>query len=96
MRLENYEYPLMPEWDVSGVIVATDLYQAVEKLYTTGIKRTDFLDKYQKFLDLEPAKMIQKQLDKRFKEVSGYSIYTASQYVLKHEQKFVRCQTSKG
>lgn len=56
MVLENYEYPLMPEWNVSGVIVATDLYQAVEKLYTTGIKRTEFLDKYQKFLDLEPAK----------------------------------------
>lgn len=95
MNTENYEYPLMPEWGISEVIIATDFYQVVEKLYTIGISRVEFLTKYRRFQELEPAKMTQKQLDKRFKTASGYSIYAASQYVLKNEQKFQRFKTKK-
>lgn len=96
MSTENYEYPLMPEWDVSEVIIAADLYQAVEKLYTSGIDRNEYLHKYRRFQKMEPAKMAQKQLDKRFRAVSGFSIYAASQYVLKNEKRFLRFKAKKG
>ncbi len=89
MDSQNYEYPLLPDWSVTDVIIAVDFYQAVEKLYGAGIKRVDFLHKYRLFSELEPAKMIQKQLDKRFKEVSGLSIYRGVQFVFQNDQKFI-------
>lgn len=96
MSQDVYEYPLMPEWDISAVIVATDFYQAVEKFYEKGIERAEFLKKYQLFRELEPAKMIQKQLDQRFQAVSGHSIYQAVQYANKHEMKFISFKSKKG
>lgn len=89
MTQEGYEYPLMPEWNVEEVLVATDFYLAVESFYQRGVKRSDFLTKYQKFKKMEPAKMIQKQLDKRFQQAAGYSIYQAVQAALKSEAKFI-------
>ena len=38
MDAQNYEYPLLPDWSVTDVIIAVDFYQAVEKLYGAGIK----------------------------------------------------------
>ncbi|GKS80318.1 hypothetical protein LPAF129_00030 [Ligilactobacillus pabuli] len=96
MSQDVYEYPLMPEWDISAVILATDFYQAVEQFYDSGIERADFLSKYQLFRELEPAKMIQKQLDQRFQAVSGYSIYQAVQYANQHETKFIGFKPKKG
>lgn len=89
MQEKSVEYPLMPEWDVAAIIVATDFYQAVEKIYQTGIKRAEFLSKYRLFLELEAAKMIQKQLDKRFKAATGMSIYAAVKYVSEHQENYV-------
>ncbi|WOY90047.1 UPF0223 family protein [Ligilactobacillus murinus] len=74
---ENFEYPLLPEWTTAEIITASEFYEAVEKVYTTGIDREEFLTKHKKFLQMEPAIMTQKQLDRDFEQASGLSIYQA-------------------
>lgn len=39
---ENFEYPLLPEWTTAEIITASEFYEAVEKVYTTGIEREEF------------------------------------------------------
>lgn len=86
---ENFEYPLLPEWNTTEIIEISAFYEAVEKLYTTGIKRSEFLNKYQIFCQIEPAKMTQKQLDQAFEKASGLSIYKAVTFVKQSQQDFV-------
>lgn len=86
---ENFEYPLLPEWTTAEIIEMSAFYEAVEKLYTTGIKRADFLERYQKFCEIEPAKMTQKQLDKAFEKASGMSIYQAVKYAQQNQKDFI-------
>ena len=51
------------------------LYNAVEKAYEEGISKTDFLNAYRKFKNVVGTKSEEKQIDKEFQDVSGYSIY---------------------
>ena len=47
----------------------------VEKAYEEGISKTDFLNAYRKFKNVVGTKSEEKQIDKEFQDVSGYSIY---------------------
>ena len=86
---ENFAYPLLPEWTTKEIIAIVDFYAAVEKLYDAGLKRAEFLKHYQNFVQIVPAKMIQKQLDKEFQKASGLSIYKACQAVKNSSAEFV-------
>ncbi|WP_025021672.1 UPF0223 family protein [Ligilactobacillus hayakitensis] len=90
MNNKNYNYPLMDDWNTEEIIVACNFYAAVEKYYENGIDTSEFMDLYEKYLKLVPAKMYQKQLDKKFNEVSGYSIYKAIQTIKKTNKKFIK------
>lgn len=87
---ENFEYPLMPEWSTAEIIIASEFYEAVEKVYTSGIARDEFLAKYERFLKMEPAIMAQKQLDRDFKQASGLSLYQAVKYVKESNKKYIK------
>lgn len=87
---ENIEYPLLPEWTTAEIITASEFYAAVEKVYTTGIAKDEFLKKHRAFLEMEPAIMTQKQLDREFKRASGLSIYQAVKFVEKSNAKKVK------
>lgn len=50
------------------------LYNAVRKSYEEGISKTDFLNAYRKFKNVVGTKSEEKQIDKEFQDVSGYSI----------------------
>lgn len=87
---ENFEYPLMPEWSTEEIITASEFYEAVEKVYTSGIAQTEFLEKYERFLKMEPAIMAQKQLDREFKQASGLSLYQTVKYVKESQKKYIK------
>ncbi|KRL84125.1 UPF0223 family protein [Ligilactobacillus apodemi] len=87
---ENFEYPLLPEWSTQEIIDASEFYEAVEKVYTTGIERAEFMKKYIRFLEIEPAIMTQKQLDRAFSEASGLSIYRAVQFVKNSDKEHIK------
>lgn len=81
---ENYSYPLDPEWSDQEIAQVVALYNAVESVYETGIKRETFMEKYRTFCQIVPMKMEQRRLDKEFQQESGYSIY----------QAFKQCQST--
>ena len=53
----------------------TAVWKAINQLKEEGIDKKDFLDAYRKFKNVVGTKSEEKQLDKAFEEVSGYSIY---------------------
>lgn len=88
--VDNYEYPLMPEWSKSEIISMVEFYAMVEDAYQKGVSKSKFLKKVQEFKKIEPSITAQKQLDRQFKKVSGLSIYKAIQAVSKSLKKDVK------
>ena len=86
----NVEYPLLEEWSVNEIVIVSDFYLQVEQANTKGISRDELLAGYQKYLQIVPAKMLQKQLDKRFEIASGYSIYRTIEQAKKSSQKIIK------
>ena len=70
----DYNYPLDYTWSTEDIIDVMSLYNAVEKAYEEGISKTDFLNAYRKFKNVVGTKSEEKQIDKEFQDVSGYSI----------------------
>ncbi|QMU07462.1 UPF0223 family protein [Levilactobacillus suantsaii] len=77
----NYEYPLQPDWSTADIIKVTQLYQDVEAAYERGkgVAVADLLTAYRDFQTVVPQKFEEKQLDRDFQAVSGYSIYRTIQ-----------------
>lgn len=71
----EYEYPIDYDWSNEEIITVINLYNAVEQAYEVGIKKDKFLSLYSKFKEIVNSKSLEKQLDKQFEKVSGYSIY---------------------
>lgn len=71
----SYNYPLHYDWSTEEIIEVMNLYNAVEKAYEKGIKKEEFMEVYGKFKAIVDSKSEEKQLDKEFFEISGYSIY---------------------
>ena len=61
----DYNYPLDYTWSTEDIVDVVALYN----------DKKDFLDAYRKFKNVVGTKSEEKQLDKAFEEVSGYSIY---------------------
>lgn len=70
-----YDYPLDLTWTTDEIINVMSLYNAVEKAYEEGISKEEFMNCYRLFTSIVDSKSQQKQLDKEFLKVSGYSIY---------------------
>ena len=71
----DYEYPLDINWSVNELVKVMNLYQAVEKAYEEGIEKKELLNAYKEFKTVVNSKSEEKQLDKAFFKISGYSIY---------------------
>ncbi len=74
-----YDYPLDYTWTTEEIINVISLYTAVEKAYEEGISKEEFMNCYRSYINIVDSKSQQKQLDKEFKKVSGYSIYEVLQ-----------------
>lgn len=75
----NYSYPLDADWTTEEIIAVIDFYNKVEKAYEKKVATADFLASYRRFKTIVPSKMEEKQIDKKFQTVSGYSIYRTVQ-----------------
>ena len=71
----DYNYPLDYTWSTEDILDVVALYNAVEQAYEKGISKDDFLKAYRRFKNVVGTKSEEKQIDKEFEEVSGYSIY---------------------
>ena len=75
----EYNYPLDYTWSKDDILDVVSLYNAVEQAYEKGISKEDFLTAYRRFKNVVGTKSEEKQIDKEFEEVSGYSIYRVFQ-----------------
>lgn len=85
----NFNYPLLPEWNTEEIIVVTDFYQIVELIYTSKVNRADFLEKYNAYQNVVPMKMDQKKIDQEFFLETGMSIYKATKFVQNNNKQIL-------
>ncbi|MBE4908885.1 UPF0223 family protein [Bacillus luteolus] len=71
----DYQYPISPDWKTEEIIDVINFYQSVEKAYEKGINREDLMITYRRFKEIVPSKAEEKQIDREFEEISGYSSY---------------------
>ncbi|QVI35788.1 hypothetical protein BVJ53_01750 [Lacticaseibacillus chiayiensis] len=75
----NYSYPLDLDWTTDEKIKVTTFYALVEDAYEHGVDRDNLLAAYRGFKQVVPNKSTERQLDREFEALSGYSIYTVVQ-----------------
>lgn len=75
----NYAYPLDPSWSTDEITAVLHFLTQVEKAYETQVTADQVLLAYQDFKQVVPAKAQEKQIDRDFEEVSGYSSYRVVQ-----------------
>lgn len=75
--MKEYSYPLNPDWSTDEMVQVIDFLSAVELVYEAGIDVLEFQAKHRGFKEVVTSISGEKQLDKAFQSVSGYSIYRA-------------------
>lgn len=79
MPNNNYSYPLDLSWSTEEMTSVLHFFNQVEKAYETKVDVATFLNAYNAFKQVVPAKGEEKRLDKAFLQASGYSTYRAVQ-----------------
>lgn len=77
----NYSYSLDPEWNQDQLLATMAIFNLTEDAYETKLNVADFQKAWQQYQTLFPAKMDQRQIDREFERVSGYSIYAVQKAV---------------
>ena len=77
--MKNYSYPLDDTWTAQEMADVVAFFNVVETAYESRISVKEFLEAYQTFKAIVPSKAQEKQLDRAFEKVSGYSSYRAIQ-----------------
>ncbi|GAA6112481.1 MAG: UPF0223 family protein [Apilactobacillus sp.] len=90
--MNNYSYPIFEDWSKEELMTMMQLYNSVEEAYENpnGSNAKNIVDLYKKFQIINPAKMEQKQIDRDFANISGYSLFKtfkAAQSVKKNNVK---------
>jgi len=86
----NYQYPLDFDWSKEEMIAVTTFYQLVEDAYEKGVDRDNLLVAYNGFKQVVPDKGTERQLDREFADLSGYSIYRAVKAARESTKKIVK------
>ncbi len=83
---KNYTYPLNLSWSTEEISSVLSFLNQVEKAYETGVDRQLLLDAYTAFKKVVPSKGEERQMDRDFERISGYSIYRALQMAKEREK----------
>ena len=74
----SYSYPIDPDWTIDEMKEVIGMFRVVEDVLEPPL--FDHLpDQYKKFKQVANSKAYEKQLGKRFEDVSGYSLYKVMQ-----------------
>ncbi len=90
----SYQYPIDSSWNMDELLSVMALFEITEKAYEKGVAREEVISCYQKFTSLGFSKAEEKQLDKEFSKVSGYSLYQVLK-ACKEGEKFIRLKVNK-
>ncbi|HEL2575249.1 UPF0223 family protein [Streptococcus suis] len=72
---KNYSYPLDFSWSTEEISSVLSFLNQVELAYEKGADAGQVLTAYRAFKEVVPSKAQEKQIDRDFEDVSGYSSY---------------------
>lgn len=72
---KNYSYPLDFSWSTEEISSVLSFLNQVELAYEKGADAGQVLTAYRAFKEVVPSKAREKQIDRDFEDVSGYSSY---------------------
>ncbi|MBB1062329.1 UPF0223 family protein [Limosilactobacillus fastidiosus] len=85
VKQNNYSYPIDPDWTNKEISEVVGMFRIVEDAYEVGVNRQTVIEQYKKFKQVANSKAYEKQLGKRFEDVSGYSLYKVMQMTKKNQ-----------
>lgn len=74
---KNYSYPLDFSWSTEEISSVLSFLNQVEAAYEQGVAVERLLTSYAAFKKVVSSKGQERQIDREFEEVSGYSTYRA-------------------
>ncbi|MET3644257.1 UPF0223 family protein [Streptococcus gallinaceus] len=92
---KNYSYPLDFSWSTEELSSVLSFLNQVEKAYEGGVEASILLERYRAFKEVVKSKGQEKQIDREFQEVSGYSTYQAVQAAREKQKGVLRLGNSR-
>ncbi|EJN93976.1 UPF0223 family protein [Streptococcus ratti] len=86
---KNYSYPLDLSWSTEEIASVLSFLNLVEKAYESKAEVSRLLEGYRKYKTVVVSKSQEKQIDREFERVSGYSVYRAVQAAKAKEKGFI-------
>lgn len=85
--MDNYSYPIDPEWSREEMIAVIDFLNLVEQANEGGVETAVFLAGYQKFKQVIRSIGEEKKIGREFESASGYSLYRTVQAAKQESKK---------
>ena len=73
--MEDYNYPLNPEWTTDEMVSVVNLWSKLEEVYEKKVSAEDFLKVYDNFKKVVKSIGEERQLGREFEDASGDSLY---------------------
>ncbi|MFH0394907.1 UPF0223 family protein [Streptococcus sp. A34] len=87
---KNYSYPLDFSWSTEEISSVLSFLNQVELAYEKGADAGQVLTAYRAFKEVVPSKAQEKQIDRDFEDVSGYSSYRVAKAAKERQKGVVR------
>ncbi|HFI0057519.1 TPA: UPF0223 family protein [Streptococcus suis] len=87
---KNYSYPLDFSWSTEEISSVLSFLNQVELAYEKGADAGQVLTAYRAFKEVVPSKAQEKQIDRDFEDVSGYSSYRVVKAAQERQKGVVR------
>ncbi|MGQ7370608.1 UPF0223 family protein [Streptococcus suis] len=87
---KNYSYPLDFSWSTEEIPSVLSFLNQVELAYEKGTDAGQVLTAYRAFKEVVPSKAQEKQIDRDFEDVSGYSSYRVVKAAKERQKGVVR------
>lgn len=73
----DYHIPISLDWNKEEVIAVALFFEGVERAFTSGIDKQEFIHLYRRFKEIVPSKNEEKQLFKQFDDETKLNCYKA-------------------
>ena len=83
---KNYRYPLDISWSTEELASVLSFFNKVEEANESKVEAKEYMEAYRAFKKVVPSIGEEKRLGREFEEVSGYSLYRATQTAKQKEE----------
>lgn len=90
---KNYSYPIDVSWSTDEIASVLSFLNEVEKAYEAKADVKQVLTAYAAFKEVVPSKAKEKQLDRQFQQLSGYSTYQVVKAARASEKGYISLES---